>query len=129
MPNPPFIEITNLDGTVIEARAEGVWRILQAVANEAGATHTTVDFDGGEQETDEPIARLLTALSAAKTVLVRLTTPARSAVYLNPTAVTGVRPAEPGIDAPGALCAITVGGHRQAVLESPAEAALALGLT
>ncbi len=120
------ITISTLFGDIITISAAGVWRILQGTLNEAGATHTLVDYDGGQQETDEPISRLLAALAAAKIVLVRLTTPAHTAVYLNPTAVTGVQAAQAGIDAPGALSAITIAGHRQAVIESPAEASKAL---
>jgi len=128
MPSPGLITITALDGSAVQVAAEGVWRIAHGLPDETGASHVRVDYEGGLQETDEAIARLLTDLAGAHVVLVRLTTPAATAVYLNPKSVTSVQPATEGVDAPGANAAVMVAGHRQAVVETPAEVLAAVGV-
>ena len=126
MTNADLIFITNLDGSAVQVRAGGVWRITHGLPDEAGVPNVRVDYEGGLQETDEPVARLLTDLTAAHVPMVRLTTPAVTAVYLNPSAVTSVQAAVVDVDAPGANSAIIVAGHRQAVVETPAEVMTAL---
>jgi hypothetical protein len=128
MPTPGFISISALDGSPVEVAAAGIWRITHGLPDESGASHVRVDYDGGIQETDEAMARLLTDLAGAHVVLVRLTTPAATAVYLNPKSVTSVQAAMDDADAPGANATVIVAGHRQAVVETPAEVMAALGV-
>ena len=127
MANLSTIAISALDGSVVQVSADGVYRITHGF-DEAGTPHVLVDFDGGQQETDESVAKLLTDLQAAKVTLVRFTTPVGLAVYINPEAVTAIQAAQAGEDAPGARAAITVGGHHQAVVETPDEVRAALGV-
>jgi hypothetical protein len=87
-----------------------------------------VDCDDTILETDDAILRLLTDLAGADVVLVRFTTPAATAVYVNAKAVTAVQPADPETDEPGVNAAVVIAGQRQAVVETPAEVMAALGV-
>jgi hypothetical protein len=116
-----FIDISTLNGSVVAVAAQSVWRITHGGADAAGAVHTQVDFDGGQQLTDGSAATLVAALAAAGVKMLRLAAPDQSTIYLNAAEVTAVAPAMAGVDAPGAQSAIMVAGHRQAVTETPAE--------
>jgi hypothetical protein len=128
MPSNGAISITDLDGCAVEVNADGVWRITHGLSDETGVSHVRVDYDEAILETDEAILRLLTDLAGAGIALVRLTTPAATAVYLNPAAVTAVQPAVEESDEPGVNAAVIVAGQRQAVVETPAEVMSALGV-
>jgi hypothetical protein len=128
MPATGCISIATLDGFSVDVSAESVWRITHGLPDEAGASHVLVEYDESMQETDEAVVRLLTDLAGAGVVLVRLTTPAATAVYLNPTAVTAVQPAVAETDEPGVNAVVVIAGHRQAVVETPAEVMAALGV-
>jgi hypothetical protein len=116
-----FIKISTLNGSTVAIAAASIWRIAHCVADGSSRVHTQVDYDGGAQLTDEAASCLLADLTAADVKMIALTAPDHSTIYLNTAEVTSVQPALEGVDAPGSQSAIIVAGHRQAVIETPAE--------
>lgn len=116
-----LITVTGLDGGKVQIEGESVYRVTHAMAADSATAHTRVDFEGGLQETDEPVDRLVGDLQAAGVRMIRLKAPSGAPVCLNPTAITAVMSAQIDVDAPGAQAAVTVAGHRQAVAETASQ--------
>jgi hypothetical protein len=116
-----IINVPTLDGSsVVYIVAPAVSRVLLAPPDATGAAPTQIDIGGTLRLTNQPVAQVAAALTAAGVKLVQLTALNGASVSINAASVSTIRSPTAGEYPADAKSVVSVGGHNEAFKEAPA---------